>query len=352
MMHSFTFFQIHNFGGKVAGQPGKHPAKPAHSSYNVNPADLALVTADDDSGSVYMDGGYKGMPHFSFPGLHDDRPDFTPPGSGKSPQAGKPHFNPGKGTKDEIMEESDFLDYSDSEEAAFGDVRFRLPLDGSFPDQPSDSMLRDLPGMGLHPNYPSTEDTLIDLKDLYLKNPFGNDFIRLEVDTERFRHNKTASGGIHHIPLIINGYPDIVKKTQRRSGEAKDGVSKRSGETKPKVSSRNDTPKPPGRSAQAKPKSRLDGPKPKAEIKTKNAPRISGDPAAKNRRPNKVAPPPAAVKKVQQRSSASKPTAAATTTASTTTTRAPFASQVRERLPGFMQNLSNSWAWDLGAAAA
>lgn len=52
-----------------------------------------------------------------------------------------------------------------------------------------------------------------------MKNPFGNDFIRLEVDADRFRHNKTGSGGIHHIPLIINGYPDIVEKTKLQVSE-------------------------------------------------------------------------------------------------------------------------------------
>ena len=39
----------------------------------------------------------------------------------------------------------------------------------------------------------------------YLANPFGSDFVRLEVDPDRYSHNKTL--GIRHIPLKVNGYP-------------------------------------------------------------------------------------------------------------------------------------------------
>ncbi len=35
----------------------------------------------------------------------------------------------------------------------------------------------------------------------YLKNPFGSDFIRLEVDEDRLKHNKTA--GVVHVPLVV-----------------------------------------------------------------------------------------------------------------------------------------------------
>ncbi len=36
----------------------------------------------------------------------------------------------------------------------------------------------------------------------YLKNPYGSNFIRLEVDEDRFRHNKSAIG-IRHVPLMV-----------------------------------------------------------------------------------------------------------------------------------------------------
>ncbi len=35
----------------------------------------------------------------------------------------------------------------------------------------------------------------------YLKNPFGSDFIRLEVDEDRLKHNKTS--GVVHVPLVV-----------------------------------------------------------------------------------------------------------------------------------------------------
>ena len=404
---------IHNFGGKFNGDNGKHPDKPAHSSYNVQQSDLPQVTAADQDYSLdyNMDGGYKGLPNFNFPGVHDDRPDFTatPGVGGKPPAVGKlqEHFHSlaskGKKKKPAVVDaEAEFQDYS-SGDVSFGDLKFNLPNDGSFPDQPeqplSDSMLRDLPDMGIHPNYPSTEDSLVDLKDLYLKNPFGNDFIRLEVDAERFRHNKTASGGIHHIPLIINGYPDIVKKTNRND-ESKN-IERKNGETKPKnvnnrntaepkpkpVNSRDSKPKPPPhRNAdQMRPKSvnRIGDLKPKntsnnnrqqqqqsqPESKPKNVLNRNGEPKPKqnevkpirtsqqepqqhNRRKLK-APPPAPVKKATSHRSQPPPTAPAT--APPATTKTPFATQVRDRFPGFMQSLSNSWAnrgWDLGAAAA
>jgi len=383
---------IHNFGGNLNSQSVKHPDKPSHSSYNVEHPDVTLLNGGGEQISDYMDGGYKGLPNFNFPGVHDDRPDYTAPTSSKKPPVGKlqEHFfkyptlaaspNKGKGVVDQ---EAEFQEYSDGD-ATFGDLKFHLPNDGSFPDQPSDSMLRDLPDMGIHPNYPSTEDTLVDLKDLYLKNPFGNDFIRLEVDAERFRHNKTASGGIHHIPLIINGYPDIVKKTRRNDDESKTKNIERNGESKPKNSNKrtgeqrpknasrnnqpNNKPKNVNRMSDQKPKNvnRMGDLKPKnlnmnEELKAKSD---SNKPQSKpmrtphqesnhSRRKTK-APPPAAVKKVSNRNSASSTTPTSTTT---TTTKSPFAAKVRERLPGLMQSLSNhaSWvnrAWDLGAAAA
>ena len=63
----------------------------------------------------------------------------------------------------------------------------------------------------------------------YIDNPFGKDFIKLEVDLERFDTNKTSMNikkyfslimslsltssflepGVHHIPLDVHGFPDV-----------------------------------------------------------------------------------------------------------------------------------------------
>ena len=342
--------QIHNFGGKF-NQVGKHPAKPAHASYNVDQADFGLVTAGDGS-TDYMDGGYKGLPNFNFPGLHDDRPDFSTQNPiKKKPGKIQEHYHkypssslPNKGVAavdDDDDDDSDFQEYAD--EATFGDLKFKLPNGGSFPDQPSlsDSMLRDLPGLGIHPNYPSTEDTLIDLKDLYLKNPFGNDFIRLEVDTERFRHNKTASGGIHHIPLLINGYPDIVKKT-RRNDDTKKTIERKS-DQKPTSTASTSAPKQsetktPARSQKPKSINRMGSvnvnvnakvnanDRKDAETKPKLIRTSPPEPVQKNvqRQQVKKAPPPPVQKKVPTRK-----TPSSATPSTTSTTKTPFVSKVQ-----------------------
>ena len=378
---------IHNFGGKFNDQPSEHPAKPAHSSYNVDQTDFGLMLETDAEGNIdYMDGGYKGVPNFNFPGLHDDRPDFSTQKPVKNPLAGKvqQHFHkyPAGNTsprpiKGVVDEESEFDDYTDTDEATFGDLKFLLPNDGSFPDQPvSDSMLRDLPGMGLHPNYPSTEDTLIDLKDLYLKNPFGNDFIRLEVDTDRFRHNKTSSGGIHHIPLLINGYPDIVKKTSRnddskkveRPGEspaATKKAGKRTDVARPKRNQRPPAPSSVGRIGSVGGKSRNDPAEAEVETNQPQKPVRTSPPQPVQKKLNRQQQqqqqqqqqPQAGGKKTHPRNSpTTSPTKKSRTAAPTptATTKSPFVSKVQEKLLQ-MKNLSNSWVnrgWDLGAAAA
>ena len=73
-------------------------------------------------------------------------------------------------------------------------------------------MLRDLPALG--------QETILDYEEedpsvpknfgkSYLKNTYGTDFIRLEIDENRYKHNKTRRlGGIHHIPLKVHGYAE------------------------------------------------------------------------------------------------------------------------------------------------
>merc|ERR1719242_832774 len=132
-----------------------------------------------------------------------------------------------KGGKDENFR------YTDEDlSAVFGNTKFTLPTDGSFPDrpnptsaivdfesadtrdgqveavgQPLSSLFRDLPNPdGYKPKIPDiygmNEENYA---KQYLANPFGSDFVRLEVDPDRYSHNKTL--GIRHIPLKVNGSP-------------------------------------------------------------------------------------------------------------------------------------------------
>ena len=99
----------------------------------------------------------------------------------------------------------------------FGDIEFNLPTDGSFPDRPLDENLdrdlsavfRDLPGVAYDPKVPDLENPEPEnLAKPYLENPFGSDFVRLEVDPDRYTHNKTF--GIRHVPLMVKGHPVTV----------------------------------------------------------------------------------------------------------------------------------------------
>lgn len=171
-----------------------------------------------------MQDGYKGIGSLSHPGLHDDRPPFV-------------KFNHQNSPKHNIAE------------ASFGGLKFNLPASGKLPDRPmreekddTSSMLRDLPNLDLdlHTSAGSNKKESHNYAKSYLRNPFGADFIRLEVDADRyihqvesisqdffirqfnftnflidrFKHNKTrriggiTTGGIHHVPLKINGYAE------------------------------------------------------------------------------------------------------------------------------------------------
>ncbi len=56
----------------------------------------------------------------------------------------------------------------------------------------------------------------------YLKNPFGSDFIRLEVDSDRLKHNKTT--GVVHVPLVvIDKSMPIHPRGRRRKKRRKNG---------------------------------------------------------------------------------------------------------------------------------
>jgi len=106
--------------------------------------------------------------------------------------------------------------------ATFGDLKFNLPSKG-LPDIPKSSispsetkLLRDLPNID-QLDYEDSSNAASTSSDRpqyqfgksYLKNPYGADFIRLEIDSNRYKHNKTRQQiGIHHIPLKVHGYAE------------------------------------------------------------------------------------------------------------------------------------------------
>ena len=151
-----------------------------------------------------LQNGYMGIGTLtSYPGLHDDRPPYQATGNGKMKKMKKVRRPLSSGGL----------------KASFGDLKFNLPA-SKLPDIPYDvkasegKLLRDLPNIeqldyeddeavsaSESPNYQFAKS--------YLKNPYGADFIRLEIDANRYKHNKTRRhGGIHHIPLKIHGYAE------------------------------------------------------------------------------------------------------------------------------------------------
>ncbi|XP_040583403.1 uncharacterized protein [Lepeophtheirus salmonis] len=93
----------------------------------------------------------------------------------------------------------------------FSNTKIKLEP-GSLPDRPT--VFRDLPNMKEpHPQYPTNDKrpppppvpTTADFVSQYLKNPYGSNFIRMEIDQDRFKHNRTKPGSIH-IPLMIKNY--------------------------------------------------------------------------------------------------------------------------------------------------
>ena len=154
---------------------------------------------DDQNNYHILQDGYKGIGSLSHPGLHDDRPPFV-------------KFNQNSNSQHNVAE------------ASFGGLKFNLPTSGKLPDRPmreepepvdTSSMLRDLPNFDqINSASSGNKKDSHNYAKSYLRNPFGADFIRLEVDADRFKHNKTrriggiTTGGIHHVPLKINGYAE------------------------------------------------------------------------------------------------------------------------------------------------
>ena len=146
--------------------------------------DYEIYDDDEEGQENYqiLQDGYKGIGALSHPGLHDDRPPYR------------------------LSQDEDDL-------ATFGGLKFQLPTDGTFPDRPmiddSKAVLRDLPDVD-QLDYEESGKKGRQYGKSYLQNPYGADFIRLEIDSNRYKHNKTRPrlGGIHHIPLKIHGYAE------------------------------------------------------------------------------------------------------------------------------------------------
>ena len=166
-----------------------HKSHPQAGSIFTTPStfpDYEIYDDEDDQPYKILQDGYKGIGSLSHPGLHDDRPPF------------QLSHDFGKGMDDE-------------KKASFGNLKFNLPINGKLPDMPLDddtALLRDLPNID-QLDYEDSGKKGHQYGKSYLKNPYGADFIRLEVDTNRYKHNKTRRiGGIHHIPLKIHGYAE------------------------------------------------------------------------------------------------------------------------------------------------
>ena len=220
-----------DFKGNSFSSPPRHPEKPAHIGQILTPQSKPVHKSHDylDETYDYLDDGYKGISQINYPGVHDDRP-IPIPISEKAINV--PNFDDIKENFDvpagNIGHSSypkpqdnpyDYFDY----EAGFGDAVFGLPTDGTFPDRPLEdedketdfedmsTVFRDLPGVAYEPKIPDiygkNEENLA---KPYLKNPFGSDFVRMEVDPDRYTHNKTF--GIRHVPLMIKGYPTTLSR--------------------------------------------------------------------------------------------------------------------------------------------
>merc|ERR1719282_1751965 len=104
-------------------------------------------------------------------------------------------------------EDVEFEYYSDYESKTVSDVYPNHPASQIFPNRPVSEIFRDLPEKMKDPPFPPAGGISFD-EDMYVDNPFGKDFIKLEIDHDRFDTNKTKPG-VHHIPLDVYGFPDI-----------------------------------------------------------------------------------------------------------------------------------------------
>jgi len=197
---------------------------------------------EDAEGGDLGESSMKGVNFYQQYGQHDDRPTLS-------------RLAPSK--KDMGEEDEEEEQRRRPGEIRFGGMSFALPPPGAFPDRPEDieekkvseiypghpasqvfpnrpvsEVFRDIPEQKLAPEIPpsfppsqgirieetpATADVKVpsfenffsdDSIGSYLRNPFGEDFIKLEIDQSNFRTNKTKPS-VHHIPLDVHGFPDV-----------------------------------------------------------------------------------------------------------------------------------------------
>ena len=124
-----------------------------------------------------------GIGSLRHPGMHDDRPPYKQP----------------------LQKEEETF------KASFGDVKFNLPAHGSLPDIPvktaeTDAILRDLPNVE-QLDYESDDVGGGEGKQYgksYLKNPYGADFIRLEIDSDRYTEPKNTCFFLYFVIMFVS----------------------------------------------------------------------------------------------------------------------------------------------------
>ena len=308
------FESTNGFQGSIIDKEHfRHPEKPSHvgiltpPEFRENSSELELNFGDDYYGYDYLEDGYKGIGAMHYPGQHDDRPVIAIPLRDKTENRKEIKVSdfdenyanfqigfktPSKHKKEKFSkfptladgidenldvtigeegEQDENFQYTDADlSALFGNTKFTLPTDGSFPDRPkptaavidfeqadtSDGKERKVSLSSIFRDLPSPDGYKPKIPDIYgmneenyakhyLQNPFGSDFVRLEVDPDRYSHNKSL--GIRHIPLKVNGYPTtmqmpthpkkipIFKRPSRRpkKGKRKTPVRKRQLNKKP-----------------------------------------------------------------------------------------------------------------------
>jgi len=128
---------------------------------------------------------------------------------------------------EEEYEEYEYDSQYDYDARPVSDVYPNHPVSAVFPNRPVSEVFRDLPNREADPTFPTAFptpsgitivdsdvddvpgfDNFFSKQKSYLDNPFGGDFIKLEIDRDRFDTNKTGPG-VHHIPLDVYGYPDV-----------------------------------------------------------------------------------------------------------------------------------------------
>merc|ERR1719391_2013145 len=197
---------------------------------------------EESKGNDLGESSMKGLNFYQQYGQHDDRPT---------------HSRLAPSEKDMGEQEEEEEQRRRPGEIRFGGMSFALPPPGAFPDRPEEieekkvseiypghpasqvfpnrpvsEVFRDIPEQKLVPELPTSFPTRQGIRieethaaddvkvpsfenffnddsiGSYLRNPFGEDFIKLEIDQNNFRTNKTKPG-VHHIPLDVHGFPDV-----------------------------------------------------------------------------------------------------------------------------------------------